>query len=101
MREGGRGTGLPFPVSPPTVTVALRLDYQANPLCWVMLEALRELLQVLHRSSDFRMLLASNTVTVEALKARHLETELSLPCYQKGLSRLSLWASVSLPMKGK
>lgn len=31
MREGGRGTGLPFPVSPLTATVALRLDYLGKP----------------------------------------------------------------------
>lgn len=78
-----------------------RLDYQANPLCWMMLEALRGLFQVLHRSLDLLMLLPSDTVTVEALKVRRLETESSLPCYQKGHSRSSLWASVSLPVKGK
>lgn len=61
-------------MSPLIVTVALGLDYQANPLCWMMLEALRGLFQVLHRSLDLWMLLASNTVTVEALKVRRLET---------------------------
>ena len=74
-----RETGLPFPVSPPALTVALCLDYQTNPLCWGILEALRGLFQVLHRSLDLRMLLASNTATVETLKVRCLETESSLP----------------------
>lgn len=82
VKEGGEGGRIAIS-GESTGTHSCAPPGLQNPLCWGMLEALRGLFQVLHRSLDLWMLLASNTATVETLKVRRLATESSLPFTEK------------------